>query len=44
MSATTKPMGKVTTTIVLVNRIDQILADRGFPMPRFVLSPWKTFW
>ena len=31
MSATTPtPTGKVTTTITLVNRIDQILADRGF--------------
>lgn len=27
---TTQPMGKVTTTIALVNRIDQILVDRGF--------------
>ncbi|WP_269452686.1 hypothetical protein [Phormidesmis priestleyi] len=29
-AATIKPMKEVTTTITLVNRIDQILVDRGF--------------
>lgn len=33
-----KPMGKVTTTITLVNRIDQILADRGFIPPNEIRS------
>jgi hypothetical protein len=27
---TDKRMGKVTTTIIITNRIDQILAERGF--------------
>ncbi len=39
MSATTPtPTGKVTTTITLVNRIDQILADRGFIPPNEIRS------
>ena len=33
-----KPMGKVTTTITLVNRVDQILADRGFIPPNEIRS------
>ena len=31
-------MGKVTTTITLVNRVDQILADRGFIPPNEIRS------
>ncbi|PSB15473.1 aspartyl protease [Phormidesmis priestleyi ULC007] len=39
MSVTTPtPTGKVTTTIILINRIDQILADRGFIPPNEIRS------
>ncbi len=33
MSSKQHPMGKVTTTITVVNHIDQILAERGFIQP-----------
>lgn len=39
-AATTKPVGKATTTITLVNQIDQILADRGFI---FMIAPVTHF-